>query len=114
VHTHVYYNAKKASAAQERVFAEVALLREEADPAGCAVSGGHRKYLSIRKSSKAEIGYTIKIRDDVINGELKHSGWLVLVSNDVASAKEALRIYRAKDVVEKGSCAWRMTWTLGG
>jgi hypothetical protein len=34
--------------------------------------------------------------------ELRHAGWMVLISNHVKDAAEALGIYRAKDVVEKG------------
>jgi transposase len=30
------------------------------------------------------------------------AGWLVILSNDIEDPKETLRIYRAKDVVEKG------------
>jgi hypothetical protein len=42
------------------------------------------------------------IRYEVLQKELRHAGWMVLISGHVRNAKEALRIYRAKDVVEKG------------
>ena len=41
---------------------------------------------------------------------LRHAGWLVVLSNDVADAKQALMIYRQKDVVEKGF--WRLKTQL--
>jgi len=115
VYTHIYYNAKKASASREKIFAKVASLRDEAetDPTKSAQSEEYRKYLNIRKSAKSDSGYTITIRDTVIEDELKHCGWLVLVSNDISCAKEALRIYRAKDVVEKGFMRLKKDLDLG-
>jgi len=115
VYTHIYYNAKKANAVREKIFAKVAYLRDEAeaDPEKFAQSEEHRKYMNIRKSVNADSGYTITIRDGVIDEELKHCGWLVLVSNDISCAKEALRIYRAKDVVEKGFMRLKNDLDLG-
>ena len=34
--------------------------------------------------------------------ELETAGWLFVLSNDVSDAKQALSIYRQKDVVKKG------------
>lgn len=56
----------------------------------------------IRASSKTTTGYTINIREDVVEKELETTGWMVLVSNSVEDCRQALGIYRAKDVVEKG------------
>ncbi len=44
----------------------------------------------------------MRVREDVIERELANAGWLVLVSNHIKDAGEAIKIYRAKDVVEKG------------
>lgn len=62
----------------------------------------HRKYLIVRKSENTSSGYTVNIREEVVAKELETAGWLVMLSNDVADAKEVLSIYRQKDVVEKG------------
>jgi len=104
VYAHVYFNAKKASFAREALYAEVARLKEEAEENGekYSKSKEHKKYLNIRKSDKAKSGYTISIREDVVANKLRTSGWLVIISNDVEHAKDTIRIYRAKDVVEKG------------
>jgi transposase len=61
-----------------------------------------KKYLIVRKSDKSEDSYTINIREAVVEDKLRNAGWLVLVSNHIDNPKEALKIYRSKDVVEKG------------
>lgn len=67
----------------------------------------------IRKSSNTASGYTVTIREEVVAKELETAGWLVVVSNDVADAKEALSIYRQKDVVEKGFLRLKANLDLG-
>ncbi|MDR3331206.1 MAG: hypothetical protein LBT08_01130, partial [Synergistaceae bacterium] len=51
-----------------------------------------KKYLIIRKSEKPGAGYTINIRRGVIDKQLANTGWLVLISNHISSAKNALKI----------------------
>lgn len=104
VYAHVYYNAKKAQGIREALYARVAMLREQAIacPEQCAGSAEHAKYLIIRRSSKEDSGYTVNLREGVVANELGNAGWLVVISNHVADAKEAIKIYREKDIVEKG------------
>ncbi len=94
----------KGAKIREELYAYVATLREQAetDPVMAQNDGESQKYLIIRKSELASTGYTINIREDVVTQNLKHAGWLVVLSNDVVDAKQALMIYRQKDVVEKG------------
>jgi len=101
---HVYYNAAVALSARDKLYAHVLLLKKQAgaNPEAAASDPKFTKYLLIRKSNKHESGYTINPRDDVIEQALAHSGWLVLTSNHISDAREAISIYRAKDVVEKG------------
>lgn len=115
VYTHIYYNAKKANGVREDLFAHVALLREaaEKDPAKYAGNEEYRQYLNIRESGKSDTGFTVSIRSDVIEDELSTAGWLVIISNDVPRAKEAIRIYRDKDVVEKGFLRLKCSLDLG-
>ncbi|MDR2522304.1 MAG: transposase [Synergistaceae bacterium] len=115
IHVHVYYNAKKASNSREALYAEVAILKEEAEfePQKCSKSKEHRKYLNIRKSASAPSGYTIKIREDAVFDSLSTSGWVVLISNETADARKAMQIYRAKDVVEKGFLRLKRDLDLG-
>jgi transposase len=104
VYAHVYCNTVKAAESRDNVYGHVMELVRLAneDPKNEDYSSEFKKYLIIRKSKKTESGYTINIRRNVVENALKNAGWLVLISNRVAGAREALAIYRAKDVVEKG------------
>ena len=115
VFTHIYYSAKKAFQRREELYAHVAILREEAEksPARYTEDTEHTKYLIIRKSEKVESGYTVSIREDMIINELKTAGWVIIISNDIDNAKEAMRIYREKDVVEKGFLRLKKSLDLG-
>lgn len=115
VFTHIYYSAKKAFYRREELYAHVAILREKAEtsPAQYANDSEYTKYLNIRRSEKAESGYTVSIREDAINSELETAGWVIIISNDIDNAKEAMRIYRGKDVVEKGFLRLKKSLDLG-
>jgi transposase len=104
VYAHVYYNAVRAAEAKDNVYGHVMELVRLANenPKNEDYSSEFKKYLIIRKSKKTESGYTINIRRNVVENALGNTGWLVLISNRVADVREALAIYRAKDVVEKG------------
>jgi transposase len=104
VYAHVYFNARKAQGIREDLYTHVAVLREQAigRPEKYAGSQEHTKYLIIRRSEKEASGFTVNLREDAVEAELGTAGWLVVISNHVADAKEAIKIYREKDVVEKG------------
>jgi transposase len=115
VYAHVCFNAKKAAGIREALYADAAILKEEAisDPEKCAASDEHRKYLNIRKTAKGDSCYTVSIKEDAIANELKTSGWMVAISNDVSDARTAMRIYRSKDVVEKGFMRFKNSLDMG-
>ena len=115
VYAHIYFSPRKALGRREDIFGYVSVLRDEAkaEPHRCAKSGKHKKYLNIRKSEKTDSGYTISIREDVVNAALGTHGWLVIISNDIADARSAIRIYRAKDVIEKGFLRLKCDLDLG-
>ena len=115
VHAHVYYNARKAQATREDLFAHVATLRERAmeQPEKYVNDPGYVKYLIIRRSEKENSGYTVNLREDVVEAELATAGWLVIISNFVMDAKEAIKIYREKDIVEKGFHRLKNSLDLG-
>jgi transposase len=103
VFTHVYHNALLYHAKRNELNGYVAALREKAreNPLSKDHAAEFRKYLCIRKSNTNENGYTISIRKEVIEKKLRHAGWMVAISNYIDTAKEAIRIYRSKDAVEK-------------
>ena len=104
LYVHVYYNDVRATATKNHLYGRVRQLVQEAqkDPRNGKLKEQFDRYLIIRKSEKHDSGYTVNVREDVLAEELAHAGWLVLVSNHISDAAEAIRIYRDKDVVEKG------------
>jgi len=99
---HTFFNVEQFNRDKNKLYASVSALKDEAqaNPENPDKLQEFSKYLIIRKNGKS--GHTVSIRYDVLDSELKTSGWLVCVSNCVKTAKEAIELYRAKDVVEKG------------
>jgi transposase len=112
VYAHVYYNALKAQRILEDLYIHVATLREEAieQPEKYMGKSDYEKYLIIRK---IEAEYTVELREDVVEAELQTAGWLVVISNCVKDAKEAIKTYREKDVVEKGFLRLKNSLDMG-
>jgi len=113
VFTHIFYNPVKAATSREKIYAMVAEMRRKAflDPEKYTDNAEFAKYMIIRKSSAS--GYTVNIREKAVGDEFKHSGWLVIISNHIEDAEETLRIYRSKDVVEKGFLRLKNSLDLG-
>jgi transposase len=102
--THIFCNVELASQTRNNLFRHITKLKNEAlkNPDNDEYSNEFKKYLIIRKSDKIETKHTVNIRYDVVENALQLTGWLVLVSNYIRQAEEAINIYRSKDVVEKG------------
>ena len=115
VYVHVYYNVIKAMKTREELYAHVTVMKElaEENPVRATQNEEYTKYLLVRNSEKSASGYTINIKDDIISKELETAGWMVIISNDISDAKEALSIYREKDVVEKGFLRLKNSLDLG-
>ena len=114
LHTFIYFNPTKAQKEKDELYAYVTELKQvaEKDPVNKKLRPEFDKYLIIRNSSRREDGYTINIRNDVINKRLETSGWLVLVSNYIDNAQKSIDIYRSKDFVEKGFNRLKNTFNL--
>jgi transposase len=112
VYTHVYYNARKAQGIREDLYIHVATLREKAveQPEKCLGDSGYIKYLIIEKAGNV---YKVKVREDAVDAELRTAGWMVVISNCIKDAKEAIKIYREKDVVEKGFLRLKTSLDVG-
>lgn len=104
IFVHAFYNDVKAVITKNNLYGYIKKLVAEAklDPENKKLKNQFERYLIIRKSSKRDSGYTIKVKEDLIESELKNAGWLVTISNDIDNASEAIKVYRDKDVVEKG------------
>ena len=112
LYSHVYYSAKKASRAREELYMHVAILRDGATeaPQKYMDSAEHKKYLRFAKLKR---GYSIRVRRDVVDKELRHSGWVVILSNKLSDASKTIGIYREKDVVEKGFERFKNSLDMG-
>jgi transposase len=115
LHTHIFYNAELAYQAKNRLYGHVSKLKTEIlkGLANSKRSEDVDKYLIVRKSEKSLSGYTVNFRHDVIENQLRLCGWLVIVSNHIDNAFDAIQIYRAKDVVEKGFLRMKNCLDLG-
>jgi transposase len=100
---HVYFNSIKAAEAKNRVYGQVSklLALARSDPENPDHADAFKRYLSIKKS-KTTGKVNVSVRHEAVEQELVHAGWMVLLTNQVKDAQEALRIYRARDAVEKG------------
>jgi transposase len=104
IYAHVYMNPDAVVQARNKLYAKAQelLTQVKRDPESHIHRHEVKKYLIVRKSDKTNVGYTINIRHNIISDELLTAGWLVIISNHVDNAKDAIQIYRDKDVVEKG------------
>jgi transposase len=104
VYAHRYFNALKVAGRKEELYAHVSALVQavKEDPKNKKLQDDFNTYLDIRPSVTDASKYTVRVRYEVLEKKLETPGWLVLISNRVKNPQEALRIYRAKDVVEKG------------
>ena len=103
LHVYVFHNPETALRARNNLYRFVKELEAvaHAHPKSRKWRKAFDRYLIIRKSRMSPSGVTVTIREDVIEEELKYSGWLVLVSTLIFTPAQALEIYRRKDVVEK-------------
>ena len=115
VYAHIYYNSRKAQGMREDLYTHVATLRDQAkgQPEKCAKDDDYTKYLIIRHSEKDGGGYTVNLREDVVAAELETAGWVVIISNFITDAAEAIKIYHEKDIVEKGFLRLKNSLDLG-
>jgi transposase len=113
VYAHVFFNPLKSVKDREKIFARTAEMwkNASAQPEKYLDNEQYQKFLNIQKHGSSE--YTVGLRQDVIENTFKNAGWLVIISNEIDNAEDALRIYRAKDVVEKGFMKLKNSLDLG-
>lgn len=100
IYAHIYYNEQKYLDAKEELIKNVLVLEQELKTKSTqtTIESSYSKYLTIHKSKN---GIIIHRNEKEINESLKYKGYLVIISNDIKDASEALLIYRTKDSVEK-------------
>jgi transposase len=100
VYQHIFFDADKRNEIETRVIGKVNKQKAELeliDKLPKDISK-YEKYFEL-KQLKNKIKITVK--NDVIEKELKHEGYLIIFSNDLKNIKDVLYTYRTKDVVEK-------------
>jgi transposase len=113
VYAHIYYNVRKAQEIREELFKHVAMLRENAanHPEKHLEDSDYTKYLNIHREDNGE--FVIHPKEDFVESELETAGWLVIISNTASNAKDVIKIYREKDIVEKGFQRLKNSLDLG-
>jgi transposase len=109
VFLHTFMNPSKSTADRQKFFRLALELKAEAET-------NFDKYFANKKYTrflKFNDDRTIEINETAVNDAFENSGWLVIVTNDIADKDEAIRIYRAKDVVEKGFNRLKNSLDLG-
>lgn len=101
IYLHIYYNDQRATDEKVRFNLYLDRLEEELqhnrrDPRHEKAYG---RYFTVTETPKRGIRVTPK--EDAIREKEKHFGYFVLISNSIKEAKEAIEIYRSKDVIEK-------------
>jgi len=114
LHTFVYFNPVKELKERNDLYRYITELKQEAhkNPENKRLAQDFRRYLIIRKSSSSTTGHTVNIREDEVSKKLATCGWMVLISDTMDDAQEALNVYRTKDVVEKSFCRLKNTLDL--
>jgi transposase len=100
VYVHIYYNDQHATDDKLRFHKKLDAM--EADILKGTMSSERerecRKYYDIKNSARGAI-FTPK--QDAIDSARRNFGFFVLLSNGIKDPVEALRLYRAKDMIEK-------------
>jgi transposase len=115
VNAYVFYNPMKYYTNREELFAKVKNLKDETlDCVDCrADSTNLDKYLIVKRSANDIACKNVLIRNNVIENELKHKGFMVAISNYNIPPAEVISKYRAKDVVEKAFLKLKNSFDLG-
>jgi transposase len=115
IYIHIYYNAVSAAQAKMDLYSEVLDLAELAkkDPDNEKYSKKFKKFLTIARSSETDAPASAEINQEAVEAALAYSGWLIIISSHVPNAIDAIRIYRAKDVVEKAFCRFKNSMDFG-
>ena len=98
---HIYYNAELAAEDFDRFTRQLIAYRDEllAGNPNEKHQEFYRRYLIIKETPKR--GLQVTFNDPEIQKYRKrYSGFFCILSNEIKTAKEALSVYRTKDVVE--------------
>lgn len=101
---HIYYSDQKSAAEHEQLEARLERMAKNLDKIkgkAVSISGGYSDYfhLEIYDRDGTFLGY--RERKEVIERELEECGYFVIVTSRRMSARDALELYKSRDVSEK-------------
>lgn len=100
MYMHLYFNHARAAEDEMRFMKRMAALRSELEN-GARVESHEKDYSKYFKISKVKGGRKVEIRHDAMQEAQARFGFFALMSNEIKDAREALQLYRNRDVVEK-------------
>jgi transposase len=100
VYVHTYFNNRKHAKEQED-FLKMLLKWEKELKENSLLKSNEKKYKKYFTTRKTKNGISVKRKENAIVESLKNKGFLVILTNNIKSAEQALEVYRNKDVVEK-------------
>ncbi len=101
LYLHIYYNRERA-VSDEVTFNKLLISLNKELESGNTVSEfekQYKKYFEVSETPKR--GIKIIPKNDVMREAMKYHGYFALLTNEIKDPKEALKIYRNKDLVEK-------------
>ena len=100
MYIHLYFNHTRAAEDEKNFMKRMAALRDELEN-NERVSTHEAAYAKYFKVSKVKGGAKIEINRDAMQDAQARFGYFALMSNEIKDAREALLLYRNRDVVEK-------------
>lgn len=100
LYVHTYFNRKKYAIEESEFLKKILQWEQELKTENILMSNenNYKKYFITKKTQK---GTNVKRKEEAILETLKNKGFLVILSNNIKTAQEALSVYRNKDAVEK-------------
>jgi transposase len=101
LYIHYYFNIERAAEEEKRLDRRLMGLRDELlqDRPRKEHEALYARYFTVTRTPKR--GVKVQIKEDAVARTKRYYGFFILITNEKMSAKEALQIYRNKDVVEK-------------
>lgn len=100
MYMHLYFNHARAAEDENRFMKRMAALRSELEN-NQRVEAHEKMYAKYFKVSKVKDGQKVEIKHEAMQEAQERFGYFALMSNEIKDAREALRLYRNRDVVEK-------------
>jgi transposase len=101
LYIHYYFDIERAAEEEKRFDKRLMELRDEllSDQPRKEHEALYSKYFTLTRTPKR--GIKVQVNEEAVAKSKRYYGFFALISNEKMHAKEALQIYRNKDVVEK-------------